>query len=103
MTKEAQTMNAPWYRALSAGMIFLTLLSPTRAADKSAPADKALSPQELAARIDFHIQAKWANLKVVPAKQADDAEFLRRVSLDIIGRIPTVTEIHDFLDDQSPD
>src|SRR5207248_438357 len=39
----------------------------------------------------------------VPAKSADDAEFLRRASLDIIGRIPTVTEIHDFLDDKSPD
>jgi hypothetical protein len=103
ITKEAQTMNASWSRALSAGILFLALISPTRGADKPPPAEKVLSPLELAARIDFHIQAKWAKLKVVPAKQADDAEFLRRASLDIIGRIPTVTEIHDFLDDKSPD
>ncbi len=95
-------MVAPWYRTLTAGLIFLALFSPAFAADKP-PAPKVLSPQELAARIDFHIQAKWAKLKVVAAKPSDDTEFLRRVSLDIVGRIPTVTEIHDFLADTAPD
>src|SRR5687767_6768673 len=98
-------MYAPWYRALSAGLVCLTLLSSAVADGKQSavPTKKALSAQELAARIDFHIQARWAALKVVPASQADDAEFIRRVCLDVIGRIPAVSEMHPFLSDKSPD
>jgi hypothetical protein len=57
----------------------------------------------LAARIDQLIAAGWAARNVTPAPQADDAEFLRRVSLDIGGRIPRVGEVHAFLADPSPD
>ena len=38
-----------------------------------------------------------------PARPADDAEFLRRVYLDLVGKIPTAAEARDFLDDPSPD
>ena len=38
-----------------------------------------------------------------PARPADDAESLRRVYLDLVGRIPTAAEARDFLDDSSPD
>jgi hypothetical protein len=34
---------------------------------------------------------------------ADDGEFLRRVCLDLIGKIPTAAEARDFLDDPSKD
>jgi len=34
---------------------------------------------------------------------ADDAEFLRRVTLDLAGRIPTLAEIRSFLQDRSAD
>ena len=48
------------------------------------------------------LAARWAEAKVRPAAVADDGEFLRRVSLDLIGKIPTAAEARDFLDDPSP-
>ena len=56
----------------------------------------------LAARIDQRIAAAW-DKNVIPAPVADDAEFFRRVHLDLAGRIPSITEIRDFLDDDRPD
>jgi hypothetical protein len=59
--------------------------------------------QALAAKIDEHIAAKWTASHVKPAEPASDAEFLRRVYLDLAGRIPRVAEVRDFLDDTAPD
>jgi hypothetical protein len=60
-------------------------------------------PAEVARRIDAIMAATWGKNRVVPAARADDAEFLRRVSLDIIGRIPTVAEVREFLADTDGD
>jgi hypothetical protein len=57
----------------------------------------------LAAEIDRHIEARLAEKGVQPAALADDAEFFRRVFLDLNGRIPPVRQIRDFLDDSRPD
>ena len=57
----------------------------------------------LAQRIDQAIAAKWAARGIRPTHEADDAEFLRRVSLDLVGRIPTVADTRDFLDDHAAD
>jgi hypothetical protein len=56
----------------------------------------------LAARIDQRIAAAW-DKDVTPAPLAGDAEFFRRVHLDLAGRIPSVTEVRDFLEDDRPD
>jgi hypothetical protein len=53
----------------------------------------------LSATIDRAIAAQW----VKPASPADDAEFLRRVTLDLSGKIPAVGEVREFLDDPRPD
>jgi hypothetical protein len=37
------------------------------------------------------------------AKQSTDAEFLRRISLDLSGTIPTAVETRSFLDDTAPE
>lgn len=51
-------------------------------------------------RIDSLLESK-ATGPLPP--QADDAEFLRRVYLDLVGVIPTVTETRAFLDDKTAD
>jgi hypothetical protein len=61
-----------------------------------------MEPQALTARIDAVLAARWAEAKIQPAASADDGEFLRRVSLDLIGKIPTASEARDFLDDPTP-
>ncbi len=57
--------------------------------------------QTLAAHIDQCIAAAWGK-DLKPAPLADDAEFFRRVHLDLAGRIPSITETRDFLDDNRP-
>lgn len=55
----------------------------------------------LAARIDQLIEAGYDANGVKPAPLADDAEFVRRVYLDLTGRIPHVSEVRAFFDDQA--
>jgi len=59
--------------------------------------------RNLADRIDRHLESRWQADGIVPAAPADDAEFLRRVSLHIGGRIPTVSEARRFLREASPE
>lgn len=53
--------------------------------------------------IDLHIDAKLAANGIVPAAIAGDEEFLRRVTVDLTGTIPTPAEVDAFLADTSPD
>jgi hypothetical protein len=62
-----------------------------------------LDPASLAAKIDHFVEARWAQKNIKPAPLASDAEFMRRIYLDLTGRIPRVSEVRDFLDDKSPD
>src|SRR5262245_18115318 len=52
--------------------------------------------------VDEHIFGKMARDGVTPAPLASDGEFLRRVSLDLTGRIPASDEIRAFLADTDP-
>lgn len=53
--------------------------------------------------IDRHVNAKLRALSIPPSEPADDAAFLRRAYIDIIGLIPTAAEARRFLADRSQD
>lgn len=57
----------------------------------------------LADRIDRRILARWDAQKVTPTSDADDTAFVRRVSLDLVGRIPSGAEVRTFLNDAMPE
>jgi len=40
--------------------------------------------------------------KVTPSALSDDSEFVRRIHLDLVGRIPTKDEVQHFLADRDP-
>ncbi|MCB1226480.1 MAG: DUF1553 domain-containing protein, partial [Verrucomicrobiales bacterium] len=53
--------------------------------------------------IDELVFANLKNLGIPPSPVCDDATFLRRVSLDIGGRLPTLEETNAFLASKDPD
>lgn len=53
--------------------------------------------------IDGHIDARLQADKLTAAEPASDAEFVRRISLDLTGSIPDVETTRAFLADSDPD
>lgn len=71
----------------------------------AAPPDARIQPAAhvaVSAKIDKHIAANWQANQVTPAPLADDAEFLRRIYLDLVGRIPFVDDARTFLASTDP-
>jgi hypothetical protein len=70
------------------------------------PADphEAVEPTgDIVAYIDQQLAARWEDNDVAPSPRADDAEWVRRASLDLSGRIPDLDTVRSFLDADDPD
>ncbi len=74
----------------------------------SAPAElskelssSAVSDADVIAFINEQIRKGWKDAEVSPSPEANDNEWCRRVYLDILGRIPSVTELQTFLKEKS--
>ena len=105
-------------RVLPAVLIALAGFGPARAADKNdkyaavKPAIQKgvlqpsltgkLDAAALAHVIDSAVDQRLAAEKVKASPKADDAEFLRRVYLDLAGRIPPADKAAAFLDSNDP-
>jgi hypothetical protein len=82
-------------RVVAVTLAAALVAGPATAADRP-------DPSAVAKRIDHHIGAKLDVAKVKPAPIADDAMFLRRTYLVLVGRIPMPSEVHAFLEDTDP-
>ena len=53
--------------------------------------------------IDEHIFARTRRFHILPSRASTDAEFLRRVCLDVTGTLPPPTRVREFLASDDPD
>jgi hypothetical protein len=65
-------------------------------------ADAAMDAPALARHIDAAIAARLDAENVAPSPPCDDAEFVRRIYLDLTGRIPSAEKAAAFLDSREP-
>lgn len=73
---------------------------PQRPVGRNAMVKSAGSVQGIVAVINEHLAAGWKVQGVEPSPLADDAEWLRRVYLDVVGHIPPVEVAEKFLADR---
>src|SRR5207249_1557972 len=66
-------------------------------------AQAADTDDPIVAEIDKLIRKGWQENSVTPSERAADGEFARRVSLDVVGHIPPLEMLNEFLDDSSTD
>ena len=83
---------------VSATIGFVTALGNTLShADDLQPADRPLPKV-----VDHYMAQRLAEKNVSPVGRADDAVLLRRLMLDLVGRIPTPLEVEEFAGDNDP-
>ncbi len=68
------------------------------------PADLEYTAPEITGNyIDELVGDKLRRLRILPSEICTDEEFLRRVTIDITGLLPTEQEYRDFMADDDPD
>jgi hypothetical protein len=65
-------------------------------------AEPARDGAAMTRRVDDLLDARLAEEGVEPGPLATDAEFLRRASIDLTGRIPRTSEVRAFLEQSDP-
>jgi len=68
---------------------------------RSTPA--ADSDKVVVKTINKHLRQGWSDNEVVASPRAEDGEFARRVSLDVLGHIPRYSELVELTDSKDPD
>ncbi len=54
------------------------------------------------AEVDQFLRSEWSRRGITPTAPVDDATFLRRASIDLVGTIPTPERVTAFLADPAP-
>lgn len=76
---------------------YLNQHEPARVAFIDPPADFEWSEPTPINYVDQHIDAKLKSLQMNPSPLIDDAHFIRRASLDLLGILPTADEARTFV------
>ncbi len=97
--KLARWFALNWIVAFAA-MIIVALPAAAQEEDDYPP---EMTAMQMADRIDQLLEKRRQEADVQAIETCTDAEFIRRVNLDLAGVIPRVSEVHDFLEDKSPD
>ena len=84
-------------QAIAFAGIFVVIAHQATAADLLAP------DRPIAEAVDHYIDETLRREGVKPAPLADDATLLRRLTLDLAGRIPTAAESRAFVESTDPD
>ena len=66
-------------------------------------ADGAASRLGIVGVINKELAAAWEEAGLRPSERADDAEWVRRIYLDLAGHIPPPEAVVAFLEDEAPD
>ena len=53
--------------------------------------------------VDTHVNAKLKKLRIYPSELCGDAQFVRRVNIDVCGQLPTAEEVDAFVADENPE
>ena len=99
VTPDAVTPDAVTPDAVTPDAVLPDAVTPDAAAPRAAAPAPALTLHE---QIDQQIDTACAAKGITPSPACTDAEFLRRVYLDLTGSIPTLGEARAFLEDSSP-
>ncbi|MEZ6061468.1 MAG: DUF1549 and DUF1553 domain-containing protein [Planctomycetaceae bacterium] len=96
--------QSSWLRLFSSGVVcglaLLTMMpNAWCGAEASSSGPAAKSTAEF---IDDQIERSWADNEIKPSPEAPDEEWVRRVYLDTVGRIPSLKEVETYLADSSP-
>ncbi len=98
------------WKMLLPGIVLLAVISLVRFVtaqpNKGIAVDEASQPSlgvsETAAKLDLFFQQRWSEDGLVPANQADDLAILRRITLALMGTVPSLEEIRWFEQDREP-
>jgi hypothetical protein len=91
--EEAAMRTLSLFAAIAAGLA----LTPCVFADDLLPPDRPIDKA-----IDFYIDQTLKEENVTPAAQADDVVLIRRLTLDLVGRIPTPAEVKAYVESKDP-
>ena len=67
------------------------------------PSGISHAPAEVADAIDEHIDRFLKSAELQPVPKSDDVEFMRRIYLDLTGRVPTAEQAAKFVDSDNSD
>jgi hypothetical protein len=68
----------------------------------NAAGSAAASSGTVIAYINDQLKLSWSTAAMSPSAKADDAEWLRRLNLDLLGHIPSTGEFEKFVSNRSP-